>query len=122
MTVRQEVLDKNPAIAQAMVDTWFDAMKYQQEHPQEALEIQAKQAGVSPKEFEQDRSVLKFLTPQEAALAFDPKDKTVSLYHNGTGIGEFLKKEKVIDKTPPDISSLIDSRFLQAYLAKNPAQ
>jgi len=121
MTLRQEVVDKNPAIAQAMVDTWFDALKYQQEHPDEALAIEAKQAGVSPEEFQKDRDVLKFLTPKEAALAFDPNDKTVSLFYNGAGIAEFLQKEKIIDQAPPSIDTLIDDRFLKTYLTQNPA-
>ena len=121
MTLRQNVLDKNPAIAQAMVNTWFDALKYQQEHPEEALAIQAKQTRVTPKEFEKQRSVLKFLTTEEAALGFAPNNKTVSLYHNGPGIAKFLYEKKVIDQEPPSINSLIDARFLKAYLVKHSA-
>ncbi len=120
MTLRQDWLEQNPAIAQGLVDTWFDALRYQQEHPEEALAIQAKQAGVKPEEFVGLRDGLKFLTPEEAMLAFDPKDKTISLYTNGAGIGQFLYEKKLIDKEPPNMDSLIDDRFLKAHLAKQP--
>jgi NitT/TauT family transport system substrate-binding protein len=110
--VRQEVLDRQPDDIQKLLKVWYQTLEYRNANLEEALPIEAKQAGVSVAEYKTLLKGFKWLTPQEAQAAFKPGSTTQSLPYAAKETVKFMLAQKLITKEPPGIETLISPKFL----------
>lgn len=114
--VQQSVIERQPESVQKMLDVWYKTLAYRQTNLDEVLPIEAKQAGVSVKDYQNLLKGFKWLTPQEASAMFQPGTTSQSLVFNAQDVSSLMLKEKLIAKQLPPIKELIDDRFLQQVL------
>jgi NitT/TauT family transport system substrate-binding protein len=117
LVVHQEIIDQRPEAVQNLLKTWYQTLDYRQSHLDEVLPIEAKQAGVSVKDYQDLLKGFKWLTPQEALAAFQPGTTSKSLLYTAKDVTDFMIKQKLMEKQPPSFDSLIDTRYLQKIIS-----
>ncbi|MFK0731908.1 MAG: ABC transporter substrate-binding protein [Gloeotrichia echinulata GP01] len=117
LVVTRQLIDKQPESVQALVDTWFATLDFIKKNREKSLEILAKRAGVSVKEYQEYDAGTKIFTIEENLEAFRPGSNMKSLTYAAGEIGKFLVESKLA-KQLPDTSKLFDDRFIKAYAAK----
>lgn len=116
MVVQQSVIERQPESVQKMLDVWYKTLAYRQSNLDEVLPIEAKQAGVSVKDYQNLLKGFKWLSPTEARAMFQPGTTAQSLVFNAEDVSSLMLKEKLIAKQLPPITELIDDRFLKKIL------
>lgn len=116
MVVQQSVIERQPESVQKMLDVWYKTLAYRATNLDEVLPIEAKQAGVTVKDYQNLLTGFKWLTPQEANAMFQPGTTEQSLIYNAKNVASLMLKEKLIAKPLPPITQLIDDRFLNQIL------
>ncbi|HEY9845951.1 MAG TPA: aliphatic sulfonate ABC transporter substrate-binding protein, partial [Candidatus Caenarcaniphilales bacterium] len=113
----REFVNDHPEQVQAMVDSWFATLDYIKANPDAAMAIMAKRAGVSVDEYKEYAKGTKIFTVEENLKAFQPGKDMSSLSYAGEEMSQFLMKTGLA-KTKPDLSRLLDDRFVKAYAEK----
>ena len=99
---------------QAIVNTWFDTLKFIQRDRPEAYTIMARRAGVSLAEYQEYDAGTRIFTLEENLKAFAPGTEMASLPYAAKEISKFLLESKLIEKEP-DLSRILDDRFIKVY-------
>ena len=110
-------IEEHPEQVQAMVDAWFATLDYMKANPDKATEIMARRAGVSVNEYKEYAKGTKIFTLEENLKAFQPGNDMSSLKFAAGEMTNFLE-EVGLAKQKPDISKLLDDRFVKAYAEK----
>lgn len=110
-------IEERPEQVQAMVDAWFATLDYVKANPDKATEIMARRAGVSVDEYKEYAKGTKIFTIEENLKAFQPGNDMSSLMFAAGEMTSFLE-EVGLAKQKPDISKLLDDRFVKAYAEK----
>jgi len=113
LVVASSLVDERPEAVQALVNTWFDALTWIEENPEEATEIMAKRAGVSPEEYETYASGLTLFTVQQNIDAFTPGVTPKHLNFQAGEISDFITENGLADERP-STEQLFDDRFVKA--------
>ena len=114
LVVTRKMIEERPQQVQALVNTWFDTLKFMNKNPEKSLQILAKRAGVTVEEYKKYENDLKIFTIQDNLKAFAPGKDMTSISYAAKEISRFLVELKLI-KTAPDLSKLFDERFVKAY-------
>jgi len=114
--VQQDFLDRQPETVQNVLKVWYETLKYRQEHLDQVLPIEAKQAGVSVAEYKQLLAGFEWLTPKAALTALQPGDTTASMIYTAKEVSRFMVAQKMADKPAPEFNQFIDDRFIKAIL------
>jgi NitT/TauT family transport system substrate-binding protein len=117
LVIHQEIIDQQPAAVQNLLKTWYQTQDYRKTHLEEVLPIEAKQAGVSVKEYQELLKGFKWLTPQEAMDSFQAGTTSKSLLYTAKQVADFMIKQKLMEKQPPAFDELIDDRFLKKTIS-----
>lgn len=112
-----QFVEQHPEQVQAMVDSWFATLDYMKANPDEAIKIMARRAGVSIDEYKEYAGGTRIFTIEENLKAFQPGNNMTSLSFAAGEMTKFLE-EVGLAKQKPDISKLLDDRFVKAYAAK----
>lgn len=110
-------VNDHPEQVQAMVDSWFATLDYIKANSDRATDIMAKRAGVSVDEYKEYEQGTKIFTIEENLKAFQPGKDMSSLSYAAEEMSQFLT-EVGLAKTKPDLSKLLDDRFVKAYAQK----
>lgn len=115
----RKFVNANPALVQAMVDSWFAIFDYMKsgENHQAAEMIMAKRAGVTAREYQEYQDGTKIFTVSDNIEAFRNGNDITFLSKAAIEAKKFLLENKLI-KTDVDISKLLDDRFIKAYANK----
>lgn len=113
----RKYIETNPEKVQAVVDVWFATLDTIKKNPAQANEIMAKRAGVSVAEYEQYAEGTKLFTIEDNLKAFTPGNDIASLAYSAERLSQFLLEMKLVTNKP-DLSKLLDDRFVKAYAAK----
>jgi NitT/TauT family transport system substrate-binding protein len=113
----RKFVNEHPDQVQAMVDSWFATLDYIQKNPDQAIATMAQRAGVTVAEYKDYAKGTKIFTLAENLKAFQPGKDMNSLSYAAEQLSNFLN-EVGLAKTKPDLSKLLDDRFLKAYAAK----
>ena len=114
--VHEQVLQERPEAVQALMQTWYQTLKYRTTHLDEVLPIEAKQAGVSPSEYKTILKGFKWLTPEECLKTFEPGSTMSSVAHASQVVGEFMVGQKLLSSKPDSLEPYIDRQFVQRVL------
>ncbi|UFP96052.1 ABC transporter substrate-binding protein [Gloeobacter morelensis] len=114
LVLRDEVVKARPADIQKVVKTWFDTLDYIQKHPEESLQIMAKQAGTSVADYKSYDSGTRIFGLEQNLATFAPETKDpVNLRYQSKIIADFLVKAGLA-KTKPDTAALFEDKFVRA--------
>jgi NitT/TauT family transport system substrate-binding protein len=107
----KEFVAKHPTEVQAVVQTWFDTIKWIAANKDEAVTIMAKRAGVSVKEYlAYDKGTTIFTLDQNLS-AFTAKAGDTALMPQATKIAYFIVGSGLAD-SKPDVDGLFDDSFV----------
>lgn len=118
IVVTPELIEERPGDVQALVDAWYDTLAYIDEHPDEALEIMAGVADLSPEDYEGFAAGTTIFSAEEAAAAFEDGDDTTSLLFTARLINPFLVEAGLTEEEAP-LEGLFDASFTLAHLERN---
>lgn len=115
LVIREDAIARQPEAIASLLKVWYTTLEYRRSHLNEALPIEAKQAGISVTEYQNLLQGFKWLTPQEAIAALQPGETTQSMFNTAKVASEFMLKQKLLTKEPPPFAQLIDDRALKQY-------
>ncbi len=113
LVFKEETVSKRAADVQKIVDAWFDALAWFEQNPDEAIEIMAKKAEITPEEFKVSLDSIKLFSVDDNIKAFEKGDTYDSLHYTGVKTAEFLKKLEMVSEVP-DVSAALDATFVKA--------
>jgi NitT/TauT family transport system substrate-binding protein len=116
LVVTQTLIDDQPEVVQALVNTWFDIRAFMAENPEEADQIMAERAGVDVSEMERLKEGTEFFTIEQNLEAFSEGDSMTHMPYAAEKMAEFMVKVGFIPEAPP-LEPLLDDQFVQAYAA-----
>lgn len=114
LVVSQELIDERPDQVQALVNTWFDILKFMEENPDRANEIMAKRASISKDEFDRYMAGTRFFSLADNLEAFGTGEDMKYMPYAAEKMGDFMVSVGFIPEKP-DLSLLFDDQFVKAY-------
>ena len=115
IVVTPELIEERPEDVQALVDSWYATLAWIEENPDEALEILAGAAELTPEEYESFADGTTIFSAEEALAAFEDGEDTTSLQYTARLINPFLV-ESGLTEEEADLDGLFDASFTQAYV------
>jgi NitT/TauT family transport system substrate-binding protein len=112
LVTTRTLVDKQPDTVQKLVQTWYDTLAWIKAHPEQARQIMAKRAGVSPAEYASYDAGTTIFTRQQNLEAFTPGNTDAHLDYQARKISSFLVDTKLVD-APPPLEGLFEPRFVQ---------
>ncbi|MBL7498364.1 ABC transporter substrate-binding protein [Frankia sp. CNm7] len=113
LVVSKELVEKNPAGVQGLVNAWFDTIEWITANKDEAYEIMAKRAGVSVEDYATYDEGTTIFTLEQNLEAFAPGTTDAHLDFQAEKISEFLVSTGLIDEAPA-LDGLLDDTFVKA--------
>lgn len=107
-----DFVEDRPDDVQAVVDTWFDTIKWINENKGEANKIMAKRADVSVADYRSYDKGTTIFSLAENLDAFRSGSTPANLDFQAAKIAEFLVGTGLVDEEPP-LDGLLDSRFVE---------
>jgi len=98
---------------QAVVDTWFETLRWIKDNKEDATEIMAKRGGVSTADYKTYDAGTTIFTRQQNLDAFTPGTTPAHLNFQASEIADFLVNTKLVD-TRPELDGLLDDTFVKA--------
>ncbi len=114
IVVAKELVEDRPEDVQKLVEAWYLTLDYIAANPQEALEIMAAQAEVTPAEYEEYEAGTTIFTVEQALAAFQDGNDSTSLIFVANLINPFLV-ESGLTEEEASLDGLFDASFTQAY-------
>lgn len=114
LVVSQKLIDERPEQVQALVNTWFDVLKFIQENPQRANDIMAKRASISNTEFERYLAGTRFFSIEDNLEAFQSGSDMKSMPFAAEKMTDFMTEVGLISEKP-DLNKLFNDQFVKAY-------
>jgi NitT/TauT family transport system substrate-binding protein len=102
---------------QKVINVWYETLAWIKSHPDDAVTILAKRAGVTPADYRAYAQGTTIFTVDQNLEAFTPGSDMKHLDYAAKTMTAFLKKSGLI-KTDPDLSKLFDPSFVKAYAGK----
>lgn len=118
LVVTQTLIDNDPEVVQALVNTWFDILAFIDENPERANEIMANRASVSSDDFEKYLEGTRFFTLEDNLEAFSPGDSMVHMPYAAEEMANFMVEVGFIPAAP-DLDAVLDEQFVTAYAEAN---
>jgi NitT/TauT family transport system substrate-binding protein len=115
----RKFVDEHPDKVQAVVNSWFDTVAYNDvnKNKAEAIQIMSKRANLSLVEYKDDSKGAKIFTLEDNLESFGTEHGDTSLANVANSISQFLF-ENGLTKTKVDTRKLVDDRFVKAYISK----
>ncbi|MGH3859012.1 ABC transporter substrate-binding protein [Actinokineospora sp.] len=108
-----EFVKDHPAAVQALVDTWFETIKWIRENKGPATDIMAKRGGVTAEEYRSYDAGTTIFTRQQNLDAFTPGTTPSHLNYQAGKIVDFMLATGLV-KERPVLDGLLDDRFVKA--------
>lgn len=117
LVFRETVVKDRPEDVQKIIDAWFEALQYFQDHQEEAVELLAKKAETTPEDFQLGMDSIKLFSVEENINAFKKAEDYSSLSYTATKTAEFLHKLDMVDSIK-DVDILFDDQFVKKAAGK----
>ena len=118
LVVTQTLIDNEPAVVQALVNTWFDILAFIDDNQERAYEIMADRASVEAEDFERYLEGTRFFTLEDNLEAFSPGDNMVHMPYAAQEMADFMVGVGFIPEAP-DLEAVLDDQFVTAYADAN---
>ncbi len=103
-----------PSDVQKLVDVWFETLDWIESNPDEAVEVMAERAGVTPEEYAEYDKGTTIFTVEQNVEAFTPGEDMTHLDFAAKQIATFVK-EAGLTEAEPELDGLFDDTFVKAY-------
>jgi len=113
LVVRPALIDEHPEAVQALVNTWFDTLRWIRDNRDEANEIMAKASGVGVETFKTYAAGTTIFTHRQVVDAFTPGTNPKHLNYQAAQIADFILGTGMI-QSRPNLTGLLDERFVNA--------
>ncbi len=113
LVVKSSLVKDHPDEVQALVDTWFDTLRWIKGNQEAANEIMAKQAAVTISEYQGFAAGTTIFTLQQNLDAFTPGTTPDHLNFQADQVADFMVGTGLV-QTRPDLSGLLDADFIKA--------
>lgn len=114
LVVSRKLINERPQDVQALVNTWFDTLKYIQTNKDKSTDIMSKRAGVTVDDYKAYDSGTTIFTLEQNLKAFESGSDFTSLPYAAKEISTFLT-DTGLSKQAPDLTKLFDDQFVKAY-------
>lgn len=118
LVVTQVLIDEQPEVVQALVNTWFDILAFMDENTERANEIMAERASVSAEDFDKYLEGTRFFTLEDNLEAFSPGDSMTHMPYAAEVMADFMVEVGFIPEKP-DLEAVLDDQFVEAYAEAN---
>ena len=98
LVIRKDYSKKNRVVVQHLINSWFDALKYQQEHPVESAKYSLKRFDTTSEDYINGLKLIKFATKDENSYLLDAEKSPLLSQQNK--VVEILKSLRLISRTP----------------------
>jgi NitT/TauT family transport system substrate-binding protein len=115
IVLQSDLVAERPDDVQRIVDAWYATLAWIEANPDEATAIMAKQAGITPAEYESFAAGTRILSAADAAAAFVDDGKPTSLPATARKINPFLVSSG-LTREEADLTDIFAPSFTQAYL------
>jgi NitT/TauT family transport system substrate-binding protein len=112
LVVKQDLL-QHPDEVQALVNTWFDTLRWIKDHRDVANQIMAKRAAVTINDYGTYAAGTTIFTLQQNLDAFTPGTTSDHLNYQAGQIADFLTSAGLV-QSRPNLAGLFDQRFIKA--------
>ncbi len=113
LVVKPELVKDHPNEVQALVNTWFDTLKWIKDNKDAAIEIMAKRGGVTTEDYKSYDAGTTIFTRQQNLDAFTPGTTPAHLNFQADKIVDFITSTGLA-KDKPSLDGLFDDRFVKA--------
>lgn len=120
LVVTPELVEERPEDVQLLVDAWYATLDYMAENPEEAREIMAGVAEISPEEYAELEAGTNLFSAEEALAAFEGEEAPEGLTPMAEQISEFLVEAGLAEESP-SLDGLFDPSFTADYVERDGA-
>ncbi|MBI5793821.1 ABC transporter substrate-binding protein [Candidatus Uhrbacteria bacterium] len=113
LSVQEQYLKDHPETVAKVARGWFRAVDYWNQHPEESNAIMAKHYQLTPQEFAEQVTGLRWPAYKEN-VAYFTKGATPSIYDVTETFVDIFRKTGQISGAKPDLSSAVDASILAA--------
>lgn len=113
LVVSPTMVRTRAADVQALVNTWFDTVKWVRSHRDEAIAIMAKRAGVDAADYRSYDAGTTIFTLRQNLDAFTPGTTAAHLNYQAGQIADFMVSSGMVQHRP-SLDGLLDGRFVSA--------
>jgi NitT/TauT family transport system substrate-binding protein len=117
LVVSAQLVEQDPQAVQRLVDAWFATLDYIREHPDEAVAIMARRAGVSVEDYRSYEAGTTIFSLEDNLKAFQPGSDFTSLEFAADRIASFLVDTGLV-AARPELDGVLDPRFVQDLAAR----
>jgi NitT/TauT family transport system substrate-binding protein len=121
LVVSAQLVEQDPQTVQRLVDAWFATLDYIREHPDEAIAIMARRAGVSIEHYRSYEAGTTIFSLEDNLKAFQPGSDFTSLEFAANRIADFLVDTGLI-AARPELDGVFDPRFVRDLAARVPQE
>ena len=113
LVVRPALIRDHPEIVQALVNTWFDTLKWIKANKDAAIDVMARQGGVGVNDYKGYDAGTTIFTRQQNLDAFTAGTTPEHLNYQAALTADFVYGTGMVQHRP-SISGLLDERFVKA--------
>jgi NitT/TauT family transport system substrate-binding protein len=113
LVVKPSVVKDRAKDVQAIVNTWFETLRWIKDNKDEAVRIMAKRAGVSTEDYQSYDAGTTIFTRQQNLDAFTPGTTPAHLNYQADQIVEFITSTGLA-KEKPSLDGLFDDHFVKS--------
>jgi NitT/TauT family transport system substrate-binding protein len=113
LVVRPSLIQDHPEQVQALLDTWFDTLKWIKDHKEAALDVMARQGGVGVDDYRTYDAGTTIFTRQQNLDAFTPGTTPAHLNYEAAQTADFIFGTGMVQHRP-NLAGLLDERFVKA--------
>lgn len=118
LVTTQTLIDERPEQVQALVNTWFDILKFMDNNPERADEIMAERANVTTEKLQLFKEGTKFFSLEDNLEAFSQGNSMKHMPYAAQDMADFMVNVGFIPEKPDDLSSIFDDSFVKTYAEK----
>ena len=119
LVVSGALVDERPDAVQGLIDAWYLTLAFIEANPDEAIEMMAERASVTPDEYREYDAGTTLFSIDDNIAAFEEGDDITHLNFAAAEIAAFLIEVGFVEGEF-DYSMMLDPRFIEAYKAANP--
>jgi NitT/TauT family transport system substrate-binding protein len=113
LVVRPALIKDHPEVTQALINTWFETLKWIKDNKSAAIDIMAKQGGVSVNDYKTYDAGTTIFTRQQNLDAFTAGTTPAHLNYQAALTADFVLGTGMVQHRP-SLDGLLDERFVKA--------
>lgn len=113
LAASDDIIKNNPEAVEAVIKSYFDAVEYWKNNPEEANAFMGEKMGVDAEEFALEMEGLFVPTEADAVKAFTPDDSYTYWGYTQNTVRDFMYGLGILDSNTADCGDMIDSSFVE---------